>query len=90
MSTKCLADSPGGSPFRVRRGEHARETHDVGTYASIRLVFEYNRKVTGHGYDDPFMPASFKIRFKSPIPTSFFVCTAMVTTRFVDGFQNCR
>jgi hypothetical protein len=35
------------------------------------------------------MPASFSVRFNNPDPTSFFVCTVTVMTRFVAWSQNC-
>ena len=75
--------------FRVGRRKHAGNADDIGADRAVGLLLEHDGVVARHdGPRGVLIPASLRIRFAKPVPTSFFVWTVTVMILFVEGFQN--
>src|SRR5690606_717552 len=77
------SDPPLRGPSRIRRRVHAWQPGHPRGKRPIGLAL-HNDGVVSHS------PASFRILAASPVPTSFFVCTASVMIRPVFGWMSCR
>lgn len=75
MGFECRTNSAGRRSFGICRGEHAREADHIGADGAVSFMFEDDRVMACHHAQpfDSLIPASLKIRFSRPVPTSFFV-----------------